>query len=150
MKKRGKLERLAAAFSDWKTLAKAALYAVAILLILGIPTALIPNPVFHRMTPSNALDYFFLLTTSLLAGAYLAIPAKTCPHDVKAAGGGVLGLLAFACPICDKLLVLLLGATFLMAYFDPIRPLLGVISIVLLLYAIDKKIGKSERKELTV
>ena len=92
------------------------------------------------MTPSTLLDYFFLFTTALLGGIYLVLSASVCSNDVKAAGGGILGLLAFACPICDKLLVLLLGTTFLMAYFDPIRPVLGVVSIVLLLYAINKKL----------
>ena len=140
MKKTGQLGILAAIFADSANLAKLILYFLGFALLLGIPTALIPNPIFHRMTPANMLDYVFLVSTALLGGIYLVIPATSCPQDTKAAGGGILGLLAFACPICDKLLVLLLGTTFLMAYFDPIRPLLGAVSIILLAYAIEKKL----------
>ncbi len=134
------LQRISACMAKGENLAKFVIFTISLILIFGIPTSLIPNPIFHRMTPSTPLDYFFLLTTSFLGGLYFAIPASACPHDAKAAGGGILGLLAFACPVCDKLLVLLLGTTFLMAYFDPLRPILGAISILVLLIAINGKL----------
>jgi len=39
------------------------------------------------------------------------------------------GFLAFGCPICNALLLTLFSSSALMTYFDPYRPLLGVLSV---------------------
>jgi len=58
-----------------RTKIKAGLFGIisSILLffILGIPTAVIPNNFFARMTPVYFFDYFFLILNSLLLGAYI-------------------------------------------------------------------------------
>lgn len=136
----GIIKKLFIVLSDRKTAASFILYALAAVVILGVPTALVQNPVFHRMIQSTPLDYVFLFTTSILAAAYLAIPAAACGHDGKAAGGSVLGVLAFACPICDVLLVLLFGASFLLSFFNPLRPIIGVLSVLVLAYAVSQKL----------
>jgi len=121
---------------------KAALYATGLFLFLGIPTALLSNPIipYLRMIPATPLDYAFLLTTSLLGGVYLALPQKKeCRQDKKALGGGLLGFLAFSCPTCSMLLVFLLGFDFMFNVVNPLRPILGVLSIIVLAYAIGKK-----------
>ena len=51
-----------------------------------------------------------------------------------ATSGGVLGFLAFACPVCNKLIVLVLGFSGAMTYFAPIQPMLGILGVLLLLY----------------
>lgn len=130
------------AFSNPKLRPKALLYSLALFLLLGIPTALLPNPIipYIRMTPATPLDYLFLLTTSLLAGAYLVLPAKTSCPNKTALGGGALGFLAFSCPICNHILVLALGMSLMSAVVDPLRPLLWLLSIAILSYAIEKKV----------
>ncbi len=104
--------------------------------LLGTPTALIPNPIIHytRMTPVTWLDYFFLFTTGILlsANVILFLEKKT-KKEGAIFGGGFLGFLAFACPICNVLLVSLLGATFILAFIEPLRPFFGAVSIVILL-----------------
>lgn len=112
---------------------------VIFLLALGMPTAVIPNPFFTRMTPVYWFDYFYLVTDSLLLGIYfgLALSKKIMGRsDGKIAGGGLAGFLGIACPICNKLLLLIFGTTWLLQYFEPIRPLVGLLSVIILLWAI--------------
>ncbi|MEW6036607.1 MAG: hypothetical protein AB1529_08410 [Candidatus Micrarchaeota archaeon] len=138
------LQKAAAAFSEARTMIRLLLYSIGILALFGLVTATIPNPIFMRMMPASPLDFFFLATTALLGGAYLALPTNACAADGKAAGGTFFGLLAFACPICNKLLVMLLGYAALFEWFDPLRPLLGVVSIAALALAIVQKLdGKA-------
>ena len=35
--------------------------------------------------------------------------------------GGVLGFIGVACPVCNKILLLLFGGELLLAYFEPVR-----------------------------
>ncbi len=124
-------------------LAKFVIYSIGLFIILGIPTALFPNPIipYTRMIPSNILDYVFLFTTSVLAGFYFALPkSNACNPNKSAFGGGIFGFLAFACPTCIQLLVLLFGYAFLFNILNPLRPIIGLLSIGFLLFAISKKI----------
>ena len=130
------------AFTNSETQAKAILYTIGLFLFLGIPTALLSTPLipYIRMIPATPLDYVFLFTTALLAAVYMILPEnKICKPDKTAFGGGFLGFLAFGCPICNKLFVLLLGFDFMYNIVNPIRPFLGLLSVAVLIYAIDKK-----------
>jgi hypothetical protein len=40
------------------------------------------------------------------------------------------------CPVCNKLVVLLLGAGGALSYFAPLQPVLGMVSLALLAYAL--------------
>ena len=120
--------------------------SLGLILVFGVPTALIPNPWFFRMIESNFLDYLFLIVSSMLLGAYFGVHfykrsiKKICGSSVVS--GGVGSFLAFSCPICNKILVLLFGATALMNYLDPYRPLIGVSSLGLLGGSLYWKIKK--------
>lgn len=105
-------------------------------LILGIPTDLVPNPWFTRMIPPEAGNYFFWVSTSVVTGALLAtyaLPkvALSAKEGGAGLGGGVLGLLAAGCPVCNKLVVLLLGVSGALTYFEPVQPFLGAIGLIL-------------------
>src|SRR5260370_22840212 len=50
----------------------------------------------------------------------------------RAFGGALLSFFSVGCPICNKVVVLLLGLGGAMTIFNPLRPLLGLASIVLL------------------
>lgn len=130
------------AFTIPSTRLKAVMYSIILFLILALPSGLIPNQIipYTRMTPSNILDYLFVFTTSVLASIYLVLPeTKACDMDNKAFLGGFAGFLAFACPTCNFLLVGLLGFNTVLNTFDPLRPFIGLLSIVILLYSINKK-----------
>jgi hypothetical protein len=115
------------------------LAAVATTLLIGIPTVLIPNHWFARMEPVRPQDYAVLAITvaltAVLAASY-ALPA-TCPlQEGKLAAGGFLSFIAVGCPVCNKVVVLALGASGAMSYFAPVQPLIALVSMALLGYAI--------------
>ncbi len=110
--------------------------SILFFVFLGTPTALVPNSFIHytRMTQITWLDYFFLSTTSvLLAINLIVLLEKKTKKDGSMLGGGFLGFLAFACPICNMILVSLLGATFILAFIEPLRPFFGAAAIIILL-----------------
>jgi len=116
-------------------------FSALFFVFLGTPTALVPNPIiqYTRMIEATLLDYFFLATTSLLLGILISL--KLYFKSEKRVGarelaGGTAGFVAFSCPICNALLVALLGGTTIMAFIEPLRPLLGVVSVIILSYLI--------------
>ncbi len=130
------------AFSDKKTRLKTIAYSGGLFIVFSIPTALLSNPIipYIRMIPATWLDYFFLLATSVLAAVFLALPQnKACNPGKTAFAGGVFGFASFACPVCNHLFVSLIGFSFLYNIVNPLRPLIGIISIIVFAYAISKK-----------
>lgn len=127
-----------------KSIIIGSLITLLVFLVFGIVTVLIKNPYFIRMTPVHWYDYAFLILTALLTGIYASLYYynksnkefinKKCNYT--AAGGVIGGLFSFGCAICNKLLVFLLGLSGVIAYFMPFQPILGVISIAVLSYAI--------------
>lgn len=110
--------------------------------IFGIVTAIISNKFFTRMTPFGLWEQISLIVTSMLLGAYfgLAYYGKASGKDkicnTTATAGGVFGFLTFGCSICNKILVFFLGIAGVFTYFEPIRPFLGIVSILFIGYAI--------------
>lgn len=100
--------------------ARGAVVALLTFGALGTVSALWSNPLFMRMTPAGGLEIALLGALSGLLGLYVAIRRPACANRVAGAGG-VLGFLGVACPICNKILVLLVGGEVLLTYFEPIR-----------------------------
>ena len=121
-----------------------ALFTLSAALLIGLPTVLIPNPFFTRMTPTSLQDYVISGISIVLIGPVMALAIlyptirKTAPSDPALTGGGralagtLLSFFAVGCPICNKLVVLLLGLGGAMTIFNPLRPFLGTASIALL------------------
>ena len=106
--------------------------ATGTFLLFGTVTGLIPNPIYVRMVEHTPADYLFLLATAAFAGAFVyqrSLAAEPI-GDRFAVGGIVGGFLAFGCPICNAVLLALFSSSALMTYFDPLRPLLGAVSVV--------------------
>jgi hypothetical protein len=120
----------------------AALGAAVTALAIGIPTDVIPNPVFGRpMVDVRPQDYVFLALTAAMAGilaASYAFPrARACSTEQgKATLSGLFTFLAVGCPTCNKVIVLLLGTSGALTFFEPLQPLLGLASLGLLAVAI--------------
>jgi hypothetical protein len=122
--------------------------AAASVVLLGAPTAVVPNPVFGRSVPPTAWALPVLLVTSVLAGllaaTYMNDEVGTLGDDGPNAGrsvrtGGAGGLLAFfaiGCPVCNKAVLLALGTTGAMNVFAPIQPLLAAAGLVMLAWAL--------------
>ena len=127
-----------------KSYAIGILVALIVFIIFGVITVLIKNKFFIRMTPVHWYDYLFLALTSILSGAYIGLWYYNANNKTKinskcnytATGGAIGGFFSFGCAICNKLLVFLLGLSGVVAYFMPFQPILGVISIALLGYAV--------------
>ena len=101
---------------------------------LGTLSALWDNPLFFRMTPAGSLEIALLLVLSLLLGVYVAIKRPRC--SVRTAGAGaVLGFLGVACPVCNKLLLLLIGGDILLTYFEPVRIYVALAGVMLAAWA---------------
>jgi hypothetical protein len=123
--------------------------AIVSAIFLGIPTAIIPNPVFHRIIDAGPANYFFWASTSVVTGALLATYAL--PRTVKdraaeaGLGGGFLAYLAVSCPLCNKAVVALLGASGTVTIFQPIQPFLGAVGLLLASTALAIRIRSIRR-----
>jgi hypothetical protein len=124
--------------------------AVVVALAIGLPTELIPNPVFHRMMPTVWWNYPVWIATSVVSGLLLATYVRegaTVP-DRPSRRGGLGGLLAFfavGCPVCNKLVVVALGTTGAMSWFAPVQPYLGVAGLALLVVALRGRLRGANR-----
>jgi hypothetical protein len=87
---------------------------------LGTMAALWENPIFIRMTPAGDLEIVLLGMLSLLLGVYVGIRRPFCSVKTVTTGG-VLGFIGVACPVCNKILLLLFGGELLLTYFEPVR-----------------------------
>jgi hypothetical protein len=107
-------------------------------IIVGVPTRIIPTPLFTRMTPVRWWDYPFWIVSSVLAGAIVATyvpkpgpkPRVTC--QTRTIGGSLLSAFAIGCPACNKIVVAVIGISGALTYFAPLQPFLGGVSVILL------------------
>ncbi len=120
-------------------------------LALGLPTDVIDNPVFGRAIDETPWAMPVLLVTSVLAGLLLGTYVNARPFDRAAKSGSFGGLLAYfaiGCPVCNKLVLLALGTTGAVNYFEPVQPYLAALGIVALAYALHKRIITADACEL--
>ena len=130
-----------------RSLLSAVLGAVAVGLMIGIPTDVVPNPWFQRMTPTEPEQYFFWALTSLLTGLLLASYLLPAPGGVggASAGGGLLGVLAVGCPVCNKAVVALLGTSGALSVFGPLQPVIGSLGLLLVAVALTLRLRAFSR-----
>jgi hypothetical protein len=122
--------------------------AAATAVVIGVPTDVIPNPVFGRPVAVTWWSVPVLVVTSVLAGLLFATYVRDGQVEVRddrpARAGGLAALLTFfavGCPVCNKLVVVALGATGAVEVFAPVQPLLAVASIVLLAVALQRRLA---------
>lgn len=126
------------------------------LILFGLTSAIIPNPVFARQIPPEPFAIAVWIVSAPLVGligatysapraaSMLAVGAPTTvplqPADAVAgqrAGrlGTVAGFgafLAIGCPVCNKVALVLLGTSGALTVWAPLQPLIGAASLVLL------------------
>ena len=125
----------------WRPIWFAVLGVVLATITIGIPTDVIANPWFTRMTPVRTQDVVFLALTALLTGLLCAtygLPrAASCSlQEGRTLAGGMLSFFAIGCPTCNKLVILLLGTSGALRWFEPVQPFLAVASLLLLAVAV--------------
>ncbi|MEN9716861.1 MAG: hypothetical protein RLZZ483_836 [Actinomycetota bacterium] len=120
--------------------------AIATFFVIGIPTAVIANPIFGRAIGVTAWSVPVLIATSVLSGmlvaTYVRMDAVITDESSAKVGsiGGFLAYLAVGCPVCNKLALIALGSTGAIQYFGPVQPYLGAAGILLLMYALRKRL----------
>ena len=119
--------------------------------IIGIPTDVIPNPLFDRAIPVTSWSMNVLVLSSVFTGLLIATYIKTenrVGEDLSLRVGGAAGFLTFfavGCPVCNKVVLLALGYSGALHYFAPVQPYFAAASILLLGYALRKRlIGESK------
>jgi hypothetical protein len=104
--------------------------AIASFAALGTMAALWENPIFIRMTPAGDLEIVLLGMLSLLLGVYVGIRRPFCSVKTVTTGS-VLGFIGVACPVCNKILLLLFGGELLLTYFEPVRIYVAALGVLL-------------------
>ena len=127
--------------------------SLSTILVLGLPTAVIANPVFGRTIAPTPWAMNVLIATSILAGLLTAtyvrndgpalIRSRSVPDVVpdprnarRGAVGGLLTYLAIGCPVCNKVVLIALGATGAVRIFAPVQPYLAAAGLVALAWAL--------------
>lgn len=130
--------------------------AVATYLVVAVPTDLIDTPFFSRKVPPTWWSLPVLAVTAVLTGLLLATYVSREPaveNDSEesdsrgrfGAAGTIVSFFAVGCPVCNKLVLLAVGTSGAMQYFEPIQPLLAALSIALLLWAFFKRATSEDR-----
>ena len=116
----------------------AAVGTTAALIVIGIPAAIVDTPFFVRMIPVRMQDYAIWPASALLVGLIAGTYARGAPSDSegKALSGGMLSFFAVGCPICNKLVVLLLGTSGALTIFAPAQLYIGLASLGLLAWTL--------------
>lgn len=117
----------------------ATLVAVGAGLVMGVPTGIVRTGFYHRMTPVTWWDYPVWALSAVLIGLVCATyvrddgPRAVLPDSSRRTfGATLLSTFAVGCPICNQLVVALIGVSGALSYFAPIQPLLGLISLSVL------------------
>jgi hypothetical protein len=128
--------------------------ALVTVVSIAVPTAMIANPVFGRSVPVTAWAWPVLLLAAVLSGLLLATyvrhPVPGVPADpadsadpVSArtgVAGAALTFFAVGCPVCNKLVLVLLGTSGAMQWFAPVQPVLAVAAVGLLAWALRARL----------
>ncbi|MER6103799.1 hypothetical protein ABT115_16095 [Streptomyces sp. NPDC001832] len=146
------LSRAVLALRDWQLRQWAVAGAGALLsaLAVGVPTDVIPNPLFSRSAPVQWWNYPALAGTGVLAGLVLGtyVRPSSAPGTPDSPDGGRLGwlggflsFLAVGCPVCNKAVLLLLGTSGALSYWAPLQPLIAIASVALLAEAALRRLS---------
>jgi len=114
--------------------------------VLGVPTGVIPTPFSTRMTPVRWWNSPVLAGSATLLGLTAATYLRRSVQDGErsatvATGGSLLSLFAIGCPVCNKLVVLAIGASGALRWFAPVQPILAAGSLALLAVALWTRLG---------
>jgi Na+/H+ antiporter NhaD/arsenite permease-like protein len=126
----------------------AAAGAVATVLLVGLPTVLIPNPVFGREIEVTWWAWPVLVVTAVLGGLVMATyvrdrgrVAEDETGSRRGLAGGLLAFFAVGCPVCNKLVLVLLGYAGALQWFAPVQPLLAALAVAALLWALHARLA---------
>jgi hypothetical protein len=129
----------------WLQLTVAVVAAVIVALAVGVPSALLPNPFFVRMTAVPWWSYTTWILTAVLSGALAATYVRR-PSGIPLAPGraGILAnmgsLLAVGCPVCNKVVIAAIGVSGALNVWAPIQPLIAAAALAILGWALWRRL----------
>lgn len=146
----------------------AVVVSIAVALLIGTVTVLIPNSVFGRDIPPVAWNYPIWILTSILTGllvaTYVRVPGTGAMPDEAAAPadgasiqadteqapgdrssalgmiGTVLAWFAVGCPVCNKIALLALGYSGAITWFALMQPVLAALAVALCTLALVQRL----------
>ncbi|MEO7124788.1 MAG: hypothetical protein ABI382_10195 [Nakamurella sp.] len=134
----------------------AALVTAVTIVVVGVPTDLIGTPFFGREIPPTWWAWPALIATAVLAGLLVATYVRSPLQAERKDGarrfgtfGSLLGFFAVGCPVCNKIVLLALGTSGAIKFFEPIQPLLAIASIGLLVWALVTRIRRENSCPVT-
>lgn len=136
-----------------KRLLFAAVFALTVAAVTGVPTRLIPTKLYRRMTSVTWWDYGIWVVSALLAGLVIAtyLPRLRGSSRTRLGGGGgrtlsagIMSFFAIGCPVCNKLVVLILGVSGALDIYAPAQPAIGLLGIALLAAGLVRRLGTPE------
>ncbi len=136
------------AIREWGRLqwAVGVIAALGAAVMVGIPSAVIANPFFVRMTPVPWWSYGVWAVTAALTGLLgTSYAQRSTPDRISHARAGVFGnvgsLLAVGCPVCNKLVVAALGVSGALSVWAPLQPLIAMASLGLMGWAVWRRLS---------
>ena len=137
----------------WSALA----FGLGIAVIIAIPTAVIPNPIFGRAIEVTWWSYPTVVITGILGGLLMATYVRepfegadasdSTVNDEKDSAlrwgtiGGFVSFFAVGWPVCNKLVLIALGATGAITWFAPVQPFLALASIAFMVWALNARLA---------
>ena len=142
---------------DRRFAAWALAWGIGSLLLFGLTSAIIPNPVFGRQIPPEPFAIVVWLLSAPLMGLIgatysaprvvssrstgavaLAMPLQPVDSSNERRAGrlgtvaGFGAFLAIGCPVCNKIALVLLGTSGALTIWAPLQPVIGAASVMLL------------------
>ncbi len=137
----------------------AVLGGIGTAILVALPTAVMPNPIFGRAIEVTWWSYPIVVLTGILGGLLLATyvkepgqpdraglagppglteeqPAEEAKASKLGIAGAFIAYFAVGCPVCNKLVLIALGASGAMTWFAPVQPFLAVASVILMAVAL--------------
>ncbi|MGI9598704.1 MAG: hypothetical protein ACR2QK_21245 [Acidimicrobiales bacterium] len=118
--------------------------AAAATIVIAVPSDLLDNPVFGRPIEPKPLDYLILAVTAALIGVILAIrpdrSADSERQETRTMVGGFVSFLAVGCPVCNQVVVALVGTSGALGWWAPVQPVVGLVAVGLLLYTLRMRL----------
>ncbi len=131
----------------WRGWLVVAASSVLIAVVVGVPTDLIDTPWFSREIPPTTWSYPVWVVTSALGGLLIGLSSLTAREAPRSEGqrggmvGGVLTFLAVGCPVCNKVVLMVLGSSGAVTFFEPLQPFIAAASVLLLGWALVRRLS---------
>jgi hypothetical protein len=130
---------------DRRTWLRALPIAALAALAIAIPSDLIENPIFGRPVEPRSVDYVILAVTAALIGLVMAIRPPTSDdterQEARTMIGGFVSFLAVGCPVCNQLVVALVGTSGALSWWAPVQPVVGLVAVGVLLYTLRMRLA---------